>query len=68
MRLLGEEAIDDPQSTIAALSQVIVVGHDEERFAAPPRQAEEQINDCVTSFGIEVAARFIGKNDAGIVR
>ena len=42
--------------------------HDDERFLALPGQTEEQIHDRVAGFGIEIAGRFVGKNDVRIIR
>ena len=55
--LLRQPTVDDVQRPIAALRKVVVVGHDDGRLIALPRQAEEQVHDRVARLGIEIAQR-----------
>lgn len=66
--MLGEQTVDDAQRAIAAFREVVIVGHDNERFLPLFREAEEQFHDHVTGFGIEVTGRFIRENDVRVVR
>ena len=64
----GKHAVNNAQSPIATLGELIVVRHDEKGFASFARQTEEQIHDRLPRPGIEVTGRFVRKNDVGIIR
>src|SRR4051794_10145043 len=66
--LLREHTVGDAQLTIAERRQTHIVGDHEKRLVAGPRQFEQQLDNGVASFGIQVAGRLVGENDVRIVR
>ena len=66
--MLFQQPIHDSQLPIAPPGQAIVVRDHEQCFVSVAREIEQQINDRVAGLGIEVACRFVRKNNVGIIR
>src|SRR4030095_14839019 len=62
-----QTTIADFKAAVPARRELCVVCHDDERHAAVAHEGEEQFDDSLAGFGIEVARRFIGEDDAGII-
>ena len=65
---LREPAVDHLQLAIASPRQPIVVRYHEQRFLPLARQIQEQIDDRVAGFRVQVAGWFVCENDIGVIR
>jgi len=62
--ILGDHAVFDVDDAVGVLGDVVLMG-DENDGIALRMQAIEQGHDLVTGLRVEIARRFVGKDDGG---
>jgi len=62
------QAVDDLQNMIAAPGKPHVMGYQQKRGAMLPRKIEQQVHDLPAGGAVEVAGRFVGKQQLGLRR
>lgn len=65
--LLHHFAVGEADDTVGSLGDLLAVGDDDEGLAHLVAESEQDIEDGVAGFLIEVAGRFVGEDEVGLV-